>query len=182
MSRFRMTKRRMALAAVPAAAILAGGAGVAVAAVHGGDQGAENDHPSYHSSLTVPAPRGSAAEQDAALAALAKVGLPQAIQTASHAVAGGSVVGIDLSNEGGNVVYLATVVHGQSETEVVIDAGNGRVLAQQAERDNERADASEGADGPTSTAPGQSSGTPGSGGSASSHSSGPAGATAPATR
>ncbi|MFP5347142.1 MAG: PepSY domain-containing protein [Actinomycetes bacterium] len=139
MSRFRMTRRRLAVV-VPAAAVLATGAGVAVAATTGHES--ENDHATYTSSVTTPAQsdNGNEAAQDLALAKLAKISLGQAAESGAKAVDGGVATGVKLENEGGNVVYVVDVVTGQDEYEVVLDAGNGNVLAKQAESADEHGD------------------------------------------
>lgn len=141
MAKYGITRRRFALIALPAALVLAGGAGVAVAATgHGSGDG--NDHPSYHSSITTQsaADSGNEAAADRTLATLVKVSVADAARAAAQSVSGGSVISIELGNEGGNVVYAAGVVDSHGAYEVVIDAGNGHVLAKQADHDNEKAD------------------------------------------
>lgn len=127
MSRFGLNKRRVVITAISAVAVLGGGVGIAAAATSG-DQGEQP--PTYHSSVTTTATEsGSEAAQNLALSKLATITLPDAARAADQAVPGGTVIGIDLGNEGGNVVYTAEVVTAQGLSEVVVDAGNGHVLA-----------------------------------------------------
>lgn len=163
MNRHGLTQRRLLFVALPAAAVLIGGAGVAVAAT-GAGHGDGNDQPTYHSSVTTTSAddSGTAAAQDRTLVRLATVTLPQAAQAAGQAVPGGTVISIDLGNEGGNVVYTAGVVTAAgAETEVVVDAGDGRVLAKQVDNEtNDRRDGSPDNDGTAPATGGGSSQTP----------------------
>lgn len=142
MARFGLTRRRIAIVALPAAALVAAGAGVAVAASNGSGGAEANDRPTYHSSLTTTPndDNGNETTQHQELAKIAKIGPPQAAQAASQGVPGGTVIEVELGNEGGNVVYTARVVTPQGEFEAVIDAGNGNVLAKNAANDNEKGD------------------------------------------
>lgn len=178
MTRYGITKRRLAIAVLPAAAVLAGGAGVAAAATGGSGHGDGNDLPAYHSSVTTGAhdDNGNDAAQDRALTKLAKVTLPQAAQSASQAVRGGTVTGVELGNEAGNVVYTVSVVTAHGESEVIIDAGNGHVLAKQVEQENEQGDQGDHAGGTTPTTGGTAPTT----GGATSHT--PAGGSTPGHR
>jgi hypothetical protein len=160
------TKRGLAIATLPAAAVLAGGVGVAAAATGGGGSGHGSDRPSYHSSVTTKAndEQGSDAAQDLALSKLAKVSIARAAHDAGSAVSGGRVTSIELSNEGGNVVYTADVVTSNGESEVVVDAGNGHVLAKHADNENDHGDKAD-KDGGSDGKADRNGATPGNGGS-----------------
>lgn len=166
MTRPTLTKRRLALIGLPVAgALLLGTTGAAFAADAGSsapapavqqvtsptpggqgsgdtqdnnDQGDTNDTPSYHSSVTSTAKEGSGSEAaaDMALSKLAKIDLAQAARNGAGAVSGGTAVSVELSNEGGNVVYVVDVVTSSQQTEVVVDAGNGNILAKAVEHDD----------------------------------------------
>lgn len=143
-----LTKRQLIIAAVCTAALLGGG-GIAAAATTAGQAGAppatysssapaptpsgsdsEDTPPAYHSSVTTQATdSGSEAAQALALSKLATITLPDAAKAAGAAVPGGTVIEIELDNEAGNVVYTADVVTSDGESEVVVDAGNGDILA-----------------------------------------------------
>jgi hypothetical protein len=100
---------------------------------------------------TVPAPAeteqqdgqegsGSDAQEKAALEALATVSKSGAERAALTAVPG-TVAGTDLDNENGWVVYSVEVNGADGTvTEVTVDAGNGSVLAQQAQDASDPAD------------------------------------------
>ena len=75
----------------------------------------------------------SEAAQDAALAALATV-TPDEASAAALASQPGTVEEVELDNEAGNVVYEVEIVDDAgAEFEVIIDAGNGAVLASAAD-------------------------------------------------
>lgn len=95
-----------------------------------GDKG-NNDKPTYTSSVktAVKDDSGNEAANDLAVAKLAKIGLGEAAQKGAGAVSGGTAVGVELENEGGNVVYQVDVVTQTEKHEVIVDAGNGNVLA-----------------------------------------------------
>lgn len=155
MTEHKNTKRRALLIGLPvAAAILVGGAGAAYAADNSGgatpapsgstssEQSDSGQHetadpkPSYTSSVTTTATEsnGNEAAADLALTKLAKIDVAAAAQAGAQAVSGGSVTGVELKNEGGNVVYAVEVVTQTEQTEVIVDAGNGSVLAQTVEQ------------------------------------------------
>lgn len=98
----------------------------------------DHDKPSYTSSVKTTAndESGSDAAQDVALAKLAKISLGQAADAAVKAVPGSVATGVELENEGGNVVFQVDVATQTQETEVVIDAGTGTVLAKTVETDD----------------------------------------------
>lgn len=135
MKRIRFTARRIilpALVTLPIAGVVLLGS-VAWASADTGSKG--TDRPTYHSSVLVGAKEsaeGPAA--DLALTKAAKITMAQAIAAGSAAVPGGTATGIELTNEGGNVVYTAHIVTSTGENDVVIDAGNGNVLAKVADQ------------------------------------------------
>lgn len=102
------------------------------------DNGDTNETPSYHSSVTTTAKDGSGSESaaDLAVAKLAKIDLAQAAKDGAGAVSGGTAIGVELTNEGGNVVYIVDVVTSSQQTEVVVDAGSGSILAKTVEHDD----------------------------------------------
>lgn len=96
----------------------------------GGNDKGEDKAPAYHSSVTAKdTDQGTDTAQDLALIKVAKVTLPDAARAAGQAVSGGTVIEIELDNESGNVVYTADVVSNKGSFEVVVDAGNGHILA-----------------------------------------------------
>lgn len=82
--------------------------------------------------------------QSAALAKLATVTPAQAVDAATKAVPGKASMP-ELSNEDGNVVYKVTVssADGKTTTDVVIDAGNATVLAQEVDNGHDANEAPE---------------------------------------
>jgi len=111
------------------------------------EQGDKETPPNYTSSITAPvtpeAPENGTedeAAEDAAEAAetaelqkLAKISAEEAAQAATAAVPG-TVEETELDNEGGNVVYQVEILADDgSEVDVIIDAGDGKVLAQETE-------------------------------------------------
>lgn len=139
-----LTLSRKLLFGVAAALGLAGGAsGIAVARSSGGppaveaEEGDDDRDPSYTSSITAPEdPKGqSEADEAAALASLATITEAQAGDIALVAVPG-EVTEIELDHENGGVVWSVEVTATDgSAHEVVVDAGNGDVLAQEADDD-----------------------------------------------
>lgn len=151
--------RKMALTSLAAVGVLAGSAGLANAVTsssHGssasttvtrgnaepGDhhESDATDTANFVSSLKVPSSvktnAKSESAEDLALANLAKIDVGQAASAATKAVPG-KVIGVELDDENGNLVYDVEVVSGKGTFEVTVDAGNSRVLAQQAEHDDE---------------------------------------------
>jgi uncharacterized membrane protein YkoI len=109
-----------------------------------------NDSPSYTSSVTVANGADNGTENDTAesarLAALATVTADQATQAATAAVPGTPATPV-LENENGNVVYSVHVTTATGVIDVKVDAGNGKVVAQD-QGDNEGSDsANEAKDG-----------------------------------
>ena len=150
---------RGVVAGVTLTALLAGG-GLSVAAAAQGSPSQdkapssqqENDHEgsdkpeaTFTSSIKAPVTTegkdGSEADEaardkaeDAGLAKLATVTPEQATAAATKAVPGKAATP-KLSNEDGNVVYEVTVTSadGKNHTEVIVDAGNAKVLHQERE-------------------------------------------------
>ena len=79
---------------------------------------------------------------EAALQKLAKMTLEQAIQIAQGAVPGAAIEA-KLEDEDQNLVYTVEVSNAGSTSEVIIDAGNGKVLAVQADGADEGRDGGE---------------------------------------
>ena len=145
-----MDTRKIAVGAAAAAALIVGG-GAAIAA----GQATEQKEPSYKGSIQAPSDaerdgttedakgseneagdeRSEAAEEQK-LQSLAKIDRSQAEQTALKEVPG-TVKEAELDDENGYVVWeIEVAADGGSYREVEVDAGNGRILAQEAE-DNE---------------------------------------------
>ena len=84
------------------------------------------------------------AQEKAALEALTSVSQRDAEAAAVSAVPGGTVTETDLGNENGWVVYSVEVTGTDGTvTEVTVDAGNGTVLAHQAQGAEDPADAAD---------------------------------------
>ena len=117
----------------------------------------EDQDPAYTGSVAAPAETeqadgqessGSEDQEQASLQALATLTPQQAEQAALVAVPG-TVAETDLDNENGWVVYSVEVDGADGTvTEVVIDAGNGDVLAHQAQDAGDSADAEDQPEGP----------------------------------
>lgn len=143
MIRFSLPRRRVALLAIPVAGlVLLGGAGWAIATGH---SSTDEDHVAYHSSVTtgVTDDSGPEAAHDLALSKAARISLTQALTAGTQAVPGGTAMGVELDDKDGNVVYTVDVVTSTEKTQVIVDAGNGRVLARNADHDNDNADRQE---------------------------------------
>jgi len=107
--------------------------------------GAEDQSPSYTSSITAPnvnpADDGTETADDEtaeaqALAGLVTITSDQAMAAALAAVPG-TVVQVELDNENGSVVYSVEVDTGNGTVDVKVDAGNGTVLHQDADNDSQ---------------------------------------------
>jgi hypothetical protein len=118
----------------------------------------EGQDPAFTGSVVAPAETeqadgqessGSEDQEQASLQALATLTPEQAEQAALAAVPG-TAAETDLGNENGFVVYSVEVNGADGTvTEVVIDAGNGDVLTQQAEDAGDPADAADQQEGPS---------------------------------
>lgn len=159
----KRTKRALVIA-VPVVALSVGGTAVAFAATgtpapftsaHESDHAGQD--PTYQSSIRTP-DKDYATDQaeQAALAKLATVTPDQAKRAAVAAVPGTATT-VELSNENGNVVYTVEVTTAKGPVEAAVDAGNGKVLAREAQDPNEAAEAPDAPDtttgqpGPTGT-------------------------------
>ena len=103
---------------------------------HEGAEGGEQseDQPAYTSSIIV-ADTGHGqddATEAAALAKLATVTSDQASQAALATVPG-TVIKVELDDENGSIVYSVEIRTDAGVVDVKVDAGNGKVLAQEAD-------------------------------------------------
>lgn len=130
--------RRLLFTGAAAVGVAAGAAGIAGAATGGTSTPATGtgDHePAYSSSVTAPeGAEGQSEEQEAAaLQGFATVSADDA-RTAALAAVHGTAADPELEDENGNVVWGVEVTKADGTvTDVKIDAGNGKVLAQEAE-------------------------------------------------
>lgn len=102
-----------------------------------GPEGTEPNEVKIQGSIQLPAEQPGAevpdAQEDAQYAKLAKISADQARQSA-QAVVPGTVTSVKLDDEDGSLVYEVVI----GKIEVLVDAGNGKVLHQAtAEMDNE---------------------------------------------
>ena len=86
-------------------------------------------------------------EDENALAKRATVSREEAIRIAQTAVKG-KAIETAIENEDGNLVYNVEVESGEETKEVIVDAGNGKVLAVNADEDGEGPESDEQAEGP----------------------------------
>lgn len=133
-------RRRLLAGGAVVAALGLGGTGMAIAQSGGGGS-------PYTSSVTVPDSGTEGAAEGAALAAAAKI-TPDAAKAAALAAVPGTAGKVELENENGNVVFgVEVTTAGGSRVDVKVDAGNGKVLAQEADdqegTDTEAPDAAE---------------------------------------
>jgi len=146
-----MNSKKLIAGAAAAAILTLGAGGTAIAAQQGALPGQENE-PAVSGSVAAPAeteandategPENEAAESKK-LEGLAKIDQAAAEKAALNAVPG-EVQKTELDNENGSVVYSVEIM-AQDGTlqEVLVDAGDGKVLAQEAEED-EGSEANEG--------------------------------------
>jgi hypothetical protein len=142
-------RRRLIAGGATLAFLGLGGTGIAIAQ-SGGGGGAKAP---YTSSITV-ANSGSESEaDDAALAGLAKI-TPDQAKAAALAAVPGTAGKVELEDEDGNVVFGVEVTTASgSKMDVKVDAGNGKVLAQQADDEGgSETDGPDGADTPATPA------------------------------
>lgn len=138
--------KRILLTGAAALGVAAGAAGIAGAATVGNasndrpaDAVEEHDGSSYTSSITVDDTNEAANEADEAaqLERVATVSADEARRAAGAAVTG-TVGDAELENEDGNVVWSVEVTGNDgSVTEVIVDAGDAKVLAQSAEEEDD---------------------------------------------
>lgn len=117
----------------------------------------DEQNPAYTSSVQSNNPQdasevkgGSEAAESSSLQSLAKINVEEAKAAALKAVPGTATT-VSLDNEDGNVVYSVKVQTAKGVTDVKVDAGNGQVLAQDSEQDNDGGqenDTTEGVHGP----------------------------------
>ncbi|MBN9419644.1 hypothetical protein ABS71_07310 [bacterium SCN 62-11] len=86
--------------------------------------------PKYHSSIQAP----KTDEKPEQLKKLAKITEKDAIQTATAKAGTSKFHKVELENEDGNVVYVVKFKNGTQEREIVVDAGNGKILADEIEK------------------------------------------------
>lgn len=97
----------------------------------------QDESPAYTGSVTAPEQDGgSEADEAKSLEALATISPDQASAAAASAVPG-TVDKVELDNENGSVAYSVEIQTANGTVDVKIDAGNGDVLAQEAEEDDE---------------------------------------------
>ncbi len=113
------------------------------------------DQPDQQLSGSVSAPEtkgGNEPTEAAALQAAAKI-TPEQAKQAALAARPGTVNKVELDNENGSVVYSVEITANGAMTDVKVDAGNAKVLAQQSDQGDGRNDTggdkagNEGADG-----------------------------------
>lgn len=149
-----MNNKKLVASAAAAAILTVGAGGTAIAAQQGALPGQE-DEPAVSGSVAAPAeteandategPDNEAAESKQ-LEGLAKIDRAAAEKAALQAVPG-KVKKTELDNENGSVVYSVEIMGQDGKLqEVVVDAGDGKVLAQEAEED-EGSEANEGPEG-----------------------------------
>lgn len=110
----------------------------------------DQQDPNLNGSVTVPNEQGDTgqetsddeAKEAAELAKLAKVSKAEAIAAATQAVRG-QAGKVELDNENGSVVWSVEVTSGSTHVDVKVDAGNGKVLATDADNDTESESKSE---------------------------------------
>lgn len=159
-------RRRGIVAGATLAALVAGGGLSVAAAAQGsppdtkapasqqetGPEAGEAPEATFESSITSPevpedenaSEADEAAQEKAEVAELEKLATvtpEQATEAATKAVPGKAATP-ELENEDGNVVYEVEVTSadGKTETEVIVDAGNAKVLAQEVDDDENEAD------------------------------------------
>ncbi len=136
-------KAVLAAAAAAAVGVAVGAGGIASAVGNSSPSSPEADNvhePAYTSSVTIDddEENDNEADESAALAGLAKITADQARDAALAAVPDGTAGEVELENENGNVVYGVEVTDASgAEYDVKVDAGNGTVLAQEADDDEE---------------------------------------------
>lgn len=146
---------KVVLGGAAAIGVALGAGGIASAVGGSNPPSVEADNtqePSYSSSVTTAdTETENEADESAALAGSAKITADEARDAALAAVPG-TVGEVELENENGNVVYGVEITDSSGATyDVKVDAGNGTVLAQEAddadEGDEGDDEANEGAEG-----------------------------------
>lgn len=129
-----VTRTQKAIATGAAAlGLMLGAAGITAAATNSGssnEAATESEHglePSYQSSITV--------AEGARVDGLAKI-TPEAAAAAAANATNGTAGKVELENENGNVVYGVEITQPDgTKLDVKVDAGNGSVLAKEADND-----------------------------------------------
>ncbi|MFN8036771.1 MAG: PepSY domain-containing protein [Acidimicrobiia bacterium] len=146
--------RKLVYSTITAAGLLGGSAAIAAATTNGGGQTATattttdgrtgDNNPAYTSSVTAPDN-----ENEQGLTSLATATADQARQAAIDAT-GGTASKAELENENGNVVYGVEVTLSDGRhLDVKVDAGNAKVLAQEADGNETESPSSEDRQGRT---------------------------------
>lgn len=142
-----IAKRNFGIIAAVTVVAGLGAAGIAAANAGGlsGSRADDDNEPKVVG--TVKAPAESATEQDdsaeeAALGALAKV-TPDEAKAAAATAAGGTATEVELEEEDGYVVYDVDVTTKAGITDVTVDAGTGKILAQEQEGPEDQGDDSQ---------------------------------------
>ena len=92
------------------------------------------DRVGYVSSVRIPQVERSDAEESRVMAGAARITLDRAKAIAIKAAPGSHMIEAELENEDGNVVYEVEFLDKGRERTIVIDAGNGRILADKQDR------------------------------------------------
>lgn len=131
--------KRTAVITASTAVVLAAAGGVAVATA-GGEGGDELTRPGTVAVDESGLPEGDAAEREA-LAELATVAEEDAAEAAVESLGGGDVLGAELEDEDGYVVWEIEVRADDGTVhEVTVDAGDAGVLATEVEEDDDNDD------------------------------------------
>jgi uncharacterized membrane protein YkoI len=153
--------RTLIAGGVIAVATVGGVAGIAAAQSSGGstttNAASADESPAYKSSVTVPdgpdTGKDDESAESAALQSQAKI-TPDQAKAAALAAVPGTANKVELENENGNVVYGVEVTDAAGKTtDVKVDAGNGTVLAKDADDDNEAGNEAANEKGETNDAP-----------------------------
>jgi hypothetical protein len=128
---------RKTIAAWSLAAVVATTGAVAAFALE--SEHGKEEKVTYRSSIQVPA----GVKKQSELQKLAKISREEAIRVAKTA-APGKVIETKLENEEQNLVYTVEVKNAGKVIEVIVDAGNGKVLATAADEDDDEKGAHEG--------------------------------------
>ena len=89
----------------------------------------------YQSSARIPNVKQSDAAERQAMQRVTKISLAQAQAIAQKAAPKAKLVKAELDNEDGNVVYEVELLENGMERNIVVDAGNGRILQNSLDRD-----------------------------------------------
>lgn len=124
-----LSRSRKVLITTATAVGLLGGSAAVAAAASGGSGASDGNNPAYTSSVTAPDN-----ENQQGLASLATITGAQA-RHAAEAATGGTARTAELENENGSVVYgVAVTLPDGRKLDLKVDAGNGKVLAREADQ------------------------------------------------